>query len=817
MHKIELLAPAGSKEAFLAAIAAGADAIFFGTNQFNARERAENIKLEDLPELLSIAKNHKVRTYLTLNVLIYNDELESALELVRKVTNLGADAIIVQDIGIFSLIRKNFPNVEIHASTQLTTHNLEQCKFLVKMGAKQINLSRELSLEEIKPIAKYLKEQNVGCEIFIHGAYCISYSGQCYLSGNLYDLKGNRGACVQPCRREYCKNPDFGTFSASQKNSITQQTFSPFNLKDNCAFPLLKELIEAGATSLKIEGRIKSAEYVYNVTKAYREQLDRIYNDEPVLQKDSRLDFSMNRSFSTGYLEGKIQKEMFTYGHKDHSLVFYGKVFSYHADKNILTILNQSFSTKQIAEKEDLKPGFLLTILNHDKSFVCTAIIEEKLSINEYKIKITGKLSNKIKRDCEVYFSKVLISKEELSNEISNLKPQKYLISAQVDGKAGAPLKATFFLKDFSKNEPVSFTANSTSLLQPASNKALTKDVILEKFSRLGGTDFCLENLEVSSDFAKEPLFLSLGELNNLRRLAVEHFQSFLQKESLIPETSLSLLDKKDFIPFPKYFFTDKNKMNPIFFFDSIKTFNQFSTDFDFSPKNYNFPTSLLEIPLTLSKEQDVYIDFFENNPNVIPYFSSILFQNHFIDVVNFLKLAKPKNIVADNLGLIEIAEKLNINVIFGYHLNIFNSASAHYFSKINNCKGIILSSELSKEDFENFDIPAHTEIWLPDTSSIQLMQSRQCLLRNIPDSKTGLPCSKPETDSSCIENCSRTETIFGSQKEKIIAKKRKGFYSALFPLPQELVKPNYQSLIERFSEPQKKDLPIIRQIFYIN
>ena len=812
MHKIELLAPAGSKEAFLAAIAAGADAIFFGTNQFNARERAENIKLEDLPELLSIAKNHKVRTYLTLNVLIYNDELESALELVRKVTNLGVDAIIVQDIGIFSLIRKNFPNVEIHASTQLTTHNLEQCKFLVKIGAKQINLSRELSLEEIKPIAKYLKEQNVGCEIFIHGAYCISYSGQCYLSGNLYDLKGNRGACVQPCRREYCKNPDFSTVS---KTPINQQKFSPFNLKDNCAFPLLKELIEVGATSLKIEGRIKSAEYVYNVTKAYREQLDRIYNDEPVSQKDSRLDFSMNRSFSTGYLEGKIQKEMFTYGHKDHSLVFYGKVFSYHADKNVLTILNQSFSTKQIAEKEDLKPGFLLTILNHDKSFVCTAIIEEKLSINEYKIKITGKLSNKIKRDCEVYFSKVLISKEELSNEISNLKPQKYLISAQLDGKAGAPLKATFFLKDFSKNEPVSFTANSTSLLQPASNKALTKDVILEKFSRLGGTDFCLENLEVSPDFAKEPLFLSLGELNNLRRLAVEHFQSLLQKKSLIPETSLSLLNKKDFIPFPKSFFTDKNKINPIFFFESIKSFNQFSTDFGFSPKKYNFPTSLLEIPLTLSKEQDVYIDFFENNPNVIPYFSSILFQNHFVDVETFLKLAKPKNIVADNLGLIEIAEKLNINVIFGYHLNIFNSASAQYFSKIKNCKGIILSSELSKGDFENFDLPLNTEIWLPDTSSIQLMQSRQCLLRNIPDSKTGLPCSKPETDFSCIENCSRTETIYGSQKERILAKKRKGFYSTLFPLSKDKPVSNYKKLVENL--PKSLENTTIRQIFYIS
>ena len=302
MNKIELWAPAGSKEAFLAAIVAGANAIYFGTNQFNARERAENIKLEDLPELISIAKNYNVRTYLTLNVLIYNHEISDVLELVKKIIKIGVDAVIVQDIGLIYLLRKNFPDLEIHASTQLTTHNVQQCELLCNLGVKQINLSRELSLEEIKPVAEYLQERKVGCEIFVHGAYCISYSGQCYLSGHLYNLKGNRGSCVQPCRRQYFleKSP--------------QNLFAPFNLKDNCAFSFVKELYDAGATSLKIEGRIKSAEYVYAVTKAWREQIDRLYQNQELLKKDQRLDFSMNRSFSSGYLEKSISKEMYTLG-----------------------------------------------------------------------------------------------------------------------------------------------------------------------------------------------------------------------------------------------------------------------------------------------------------------------------------------------------------------------------------------------------------------------------------------------------------------------------------------------------------------------
>ena len=797
MSKIELLAPAGSKEAFLAAIAAGADAIYFGTNQFNARERAENIKLEDLPELVSIAQNHNVRTYLTLNVLIYNHELKAALELVKKVTEIGVDAIIVQDLGIFSLIRQNFPNVEIHASTQLTTHNIEQCKFLVTMGAKQINLSRELSLEEIKPIASYLKSQNVGCEIFVHGAYCISYSGQCYLSGDLYGLKGNRGACVQPCRRQYSLSKD--SFKTQEK------PFAPFNLKDNCAFPLLKELIAAGATSLKIEGRIKSPEYVFAVTQAYREQIDRIYQNQKTIEKDSRLDFSMNRSFSTGYLEGKIHKTMFTYGHKDHSLVYAGKVFSYFADKGILSL--------NLETSENLSSGFLITILKKDKTFVTTGIIQEKISSKEYKIKLTGKLAEKIKAGDEVYFTKELISKEELSSLTSKLKPTSKNLVAFVDGKEGSPLKATFTLENISPNEkPLSISLFSQSLLQPASTKALTKEIIEEKFSRLGGTDFQLTNLELSPDFAKESLFLPLGELNNLRRLAVEHFQNNLKSNH--PQLDIKFLpEEKDFCKIPQELIINKNKRIPVFLFASLQVFKNFSKKYNFNPENYNFPSSLLEMPLTIKENHNDFLLFFSQNPNVIPYFNPILFQNHFEEVISFLEKAKITKFVADNLGLVQFGKEANLDVIFGYHLNIFNSSSAQFFANIFPKKTLILSPELSTEDLQNFSVPKNTEIWLPDLSYIQLMQSRQCLLRNIPNKITGEICNKYSTDLDCIKNCSKEETLFGCQKESLIAKKRQGFYSALFPNSKK--KPcNYSSLIENLSShPQGSS---IRQIFYI-
>ena len=192
-QKIELLSPAGDSDAFKAAILAGANAIYFGLEKFSARTRATNLTLSQLEELAPLAKSRSVRLYLTLNTLVRDCEIGDALRLAETALERGVDAIIVQDFGLMAALRAHFPNAEIHASTQMTTHNLAQLDLLARAGVSQVNLSRELSIEQIKLFSEKLKIYGIVPEVFVHGAYCISYSGQCYLSGALYGQAGNRG------------------------------------------------------------------------------------------------------------------------------------------------------------------------------------------------------------------------------------------------------------------------------------------------------------------------------------------------------------------------------------------------------------------------------------------------------------------------------------------------------------------------------------------------------------------------------------------------------------------------------------------------
>ena len=440
MHKIELLAPAGSEDAFFAAIAAGANAVYFGTNRFNARERATNISLERLPFLTKIAHTHNVRMYMTLNIVFYDNEFSDAVELVGTAYKSGIDAVIVQDLGMISVLKNAFPNLEIHASTQMTTHNIAQCKLLSEMGVSQINLSRELSLDEIKPLAAFLNANSIVPEVFIHGAYCISFSGQCYFSGGLYGLPGNRGQCVQPCRREFCASAV--TSGSAQDGEATYRRFgspcakgkgknylSPFNLKDNCAFSRIKELVEACGwseraqdtkwpiCSLKIEGRIKNADYVYAVTSAWREQLDKLENGIKTAASDERLSLSMNRGFSAGYLGNDISRDMFTSGKKDHSWTECGSVVSFRADsRTLLLTLADSAPGGAFSAPGN---GDEVAIYGKDGSFICNASVKsvEKAGSKQIsaKIAINGKLNGKIMPGQSILRIKHFLSDEALT------------------------------------------------------------------------------------------------------------------------------------------------------------------------------------------------------------------------------------------------------------------------------------------------------------------------------------------------------------------------------------------------------------------
>jgi putative protease len=302
---IELLAPGGDVDSIKAAIAAGADAVYCGLHNFNARNRATNIELEDLAGIIHLAHSHDCRVYLTLNIIVIETEFRALLRLLNKLVNTGIDGIIVQDLGLFYLLSEHFKTFEIHASTQMTTHNVGQIAFLKRLNATQVNLSRELNLAEIGALTAVVHDKGMKTEVFVHGSYCLSFSGICNMGSALEGKSGNRGRCSQPCRDEYLQTPAGNRF--------------PLNLKDNSAYFDLPDIQAAGVDSIKIEGRIKKFHYVYTVVDAWREQLDRLYEQRKLKDSYGRLQQVFNRDLHNGFLRGALGRELYIDNPRDNS------------------------------------------------------------------------------------------------------------------------------------------------------------------------------------------------------------------------------------------------------------------------------------------------------------------------------------------------------------------------------------------------------------------------------------------------------------------------------------------------------------------
>lgn len=288
----ELLAPAGTPEALKAAIAAGADAVYFGTSTFNARMNAKNFSGDTLSDAVKLCRDAGVKTNITLNTLVHTREMYSLLKTVEELYTLGADALIVADLGAASLIHEYFPDFELHASTQVAGHNTFAAKELKKLGFSRMVAARELSFENIE----FLCENSpIETEIFIHGAICVSQSGQCLASSMIGGRSGNRGECAQPCRLQY-------------ENSAGKKSYA-LSLKDICLAKYIPKILKTGVASLKIEGRMKSPDYVYGVTSIYRRLIDE--NRVATFEEIDTLGKLFSRSgFTDGYFVGKINNSM---------------------------------------------------------------------------------------------------------------------------------------------------------------------------------------------------------------------------------------------------------------------------------------------------------------------------------------------------------------------------------------------------------------------------------------------------------------------------------------------------------------------------
>lgn len=356
---IELLAPAGNLEKLKTAILYGADAVYIGGEAYSLRAMADNFGDEEMKEALEFAHSRGKKIYVTLNIFAHNADLQGIPEYVKKLNDFGVDAVIVSDMGIFSIVREVCPDMDIHISTQANSTNYKTAQMWQSLGATRIVLARELSLNEIKQISQNIPD-TLELEAFIHGAMCMSYSGRCLLSNYMTGRDANRGACAHPCRYKYYlmeeKRP--GEYFEIQEDARGAYIM---NSMDLCMIEHIPDIIESGITSLKIEGRMKSAYYVASVVKAYREAIDE-YIKNPTGWKFKQewlkeLSKSSHRQFSTGFYYGKPKSQVYESSDyiRTHDIV--GIVRSYDNDTNIA----------QIEQRNKVLKGETVEILSPDK------------------------------------------------------------------------------------------------------------------------------------------------------------------------------------------------------------------------------------------------------------------------------------------------------------------------------------------------------------------------------------------------------------------------------------------------------------------
>ncbi|KMQ51975.1 Peptidase, U32 family [Chitinispirillum alkaliphilum] len=720
-RKVELLAPGGDADSVKAAICAGADAVYCGTGSFNARKRATNLSLQEIEQLAQIAKQRDCRLYLTLNTLVFDHEIAQVLTLLEKVYQLGIRVIIVQDLGLLHILKTYLPEFEVHASTQLTTHNEGQISFLNRFGVSQVNLSRELSSEEISLLCLSAHQKNIKIEVFVHGAFCISFSGQCYMSSDLCGKSGNRGECVQPCRRQY---------SLSNRNKNVRAVF---NLKDNFLFPEADVLYNTGADSFKIEGRIKKFSYVYNVTSAWREQIDALEADKKIRREDKRLETVFNRKFTAGYLKGRIEKDMFIDSSRDQSLKFVGNVQRYWADKKTLTFQSKS----------ELCANTEILIYTPDFTFICKGFLTKKISPVEYQFNIEHKLMGKISKGYQVFTQEFSETADKIRSIIDRVKWVKEPLKISVSGTLGSKLKVVF------TSPKESLTLFSHMPITEASNRPLNREVLFSQFSRLGTTPFVLDNIEFSN--LSPNCFIPQKELNRLRCEAVE-------------KLSHNFIDPSHFnIPTVSRSASHKRKIKKAYFAENI---DSISSETSCDAHVLILPNCIQEISKTA--------DLINRNKQITPFFSSILIGKDFSNALELLKRLDGRTIMTDNTGIADSASAFGINWIAGPGFNIVNSYAVEALTQIDGFCGLFLSCEFTKKERGSVQIPPQVDLWQSINLPKTVITTRQCLIKNISG------CKKKRCDKDCLKECNRSETVISSQGKRYFIVKRPGFYTVV-------------------------------------
>lgn len=494
MKKPELLAPAGSIEALNAAIEAGCDAVYLSGKKYGARTFASNFSDEQLVDAIKLCHLYGVRVYVTVNTIIYEDEVDDFIKYIDFLHSNNVDAVIMQDIGMVDLVRKLFPNLEVHISTQMHVHNMEGVKFFENMGLKRVVLARETSIDVIREIKKNC---SVDLEVFVHGALCISYSGQCLMSSLIGGRSGNRGACAGCCRLPY------DLISDGKKVNRDKYLIST---KDLMTLNHVGDLIESGIDSFKIEGRMKRPEYVYLIVSLYRKAIDSYFDLGYVDISDDDI-ISMKKIFNRGFTNGFLFNEKFIINSKrpNHMGVEIGQVVDYR-DGFVYIKLKDMLNVHdgvRIVGKNDVG-------LSIDKMFV------NKNSVsNASNGSIVSFKCDKVDKNSIVLKTTDFLQLNDINQKI-NSKSRKVFISGLIKLNKGNNVYLEL-------SDGINKVSVSDYVVDSALNKALTRDQVIKQIDRLGGTVFKFNSLDIIMD---DDIFVPVSVLNDIRRRAVDLLSS---------------------------------------------------------------------------------------------------------------------------------------------------------------------------------------------------------------------------------------------------------------------------------------------------
>ncbi|WP_101773124.1 DUF3656 domain-containing U32 family peptidase [Peptostreptococcus faecalis] len=665
-ENLELLAPVGSFESLKAAIQNGANAVYLGGKDFSARASANNFDREELKEAVIYSHIRGCRVFVTANTVIKQSEIQAFLEYIDYLYNIGVDALILQDIGMAQLVKGRIPDFELHASTQMSAHSLEDTLFLKKMGFKRVVLARELNVKEIKEIAD---KSGVDIEVFIHGALCVGYSGQCLMSSTLGTRSGNRGRCAQPCRQKYklydsVKNEymDFdGEFILSPKDLNTVSNIG--------------SVIDANAVSLKIEGRMKRPEYVAAVVGAYRKAVDNYIDTKKENVTEDMIDdlyTIFNRKFTQGYILGDNAFKLMNPEKPNNRGLYIGEVISFNPKRKRL----------KIKLEKDLKKGDALNI----GGGTIGRIIKGK-DISEYALAgeiIEIDYVGSLKKGTKIFKTsdKNLIDRVQKTYEEGHEK-FKLPIKANITLKIGEKGVLMFSCRG------VEVSINSNSIVEKAIKVPMTEQRAVSQISKLGKSPFYIADAISEID---EGISIPISELNNMRREAILELSEQLSKVNgrkyVINKNEYEIVDEKND-------YVDDKQLNI-----SCKNLEQLKAIVDFEIDNIyyrdiNTLENAIEIASKKGKKISYYMPRILRNSDKKVYKKLLEMESKTIEKLDSFRVS--------NYGEINFIKENypHKNIRISSWMNVFNDSSIEFYKKLGADK-ICLSQEMSIYQIEN-------------------------------------------------------------------------------------------------------------------